>query len=180
MIPMQPIPVDSLLVPDQQPAVPDGFTSARQGLTNGLPFTWSIASDLSLVLLASVGDAGVWRAADPATIASTSADEVAPHVPPRGADPREQLALRLVVRKAKATIAAVPLAAGLVRIAPDGDGAASVLELYIVGWTIHAGCVRGAGDYGSYIDVGWRRANVAATSFDPGAYSLRRRGGYLP
>ena len=58
MIPMQPIPVDSFLVPARQPALPDGFTSARQDLTNGLPFTWSIASDLSLVLLASVGDIG--------------------------------------------------------------------------------------------------------------------------
>lgn len=180
MIPMHPIPVDAFLVPAQQPALPDGFTPARQDLTNGLPFTWSLASDLALVLLASVGDASVWRDADPATVASTSADELAPHSPPRGADPREQVALRLVVRRAKTTIAVVPLAAGLVRIAPDGDGAASALELYIAGWTIHAGCLRGAGNYGSYIDVGWRRGNVAVASFDPGAYSIRRRGGYLP
>src|SRR4051812_18959587 len=120
MIPMPPIPVDAFLVPGQPLALPAGFTSTRQQLTNGLPFTWSLAGELSLVLLASVGDAVVWRDSEPAELASTSADEVAPHLALRGADPRAQVSLRILVRKARATIASIPLAAGLSRIAPDG------------------------------------------------------------
>lgn len=180
MIPMPPLPVDAFLVPEQPLALPDGFTSARQQLTNGLPFTWSLTGEVGLVLHASIGDAIVWRDADPSALASTSADEVAPHLAPRGADPRGQVTLRLLVRRARATLASIPLAAGLWRMAPDGDGAASVVELYVIGWAIHAGCMRGSGDFGSYIDLGWRHVGPAVDQFDPDAYSTRRRGGYLP
>ena len=177
---MQPLPVARFLVGDPVLGVPEGFTASRQELTRGVPFAWTLAGDLGLVLVVPTGFATLWRDADPLALASTSSDETAPHVAPRGADPREQAALRLIVRRARITVAAVPLAAGLSRVVADGDGDAAVLELFVAGWAVHAGCVRGPGDYGSYIDVAWRRADRGTPAFDPDGMSRRRRGGYLP
>jgi hypothetical protein len=177
---MRPVPVERFLVPEPSLLAPAGFTSVRQQLTRGVPFTWTLAGDLQLVLVVPTGFASLWRDADPLAIASASNDETGPHTAPRGDDPREQVALRLIVRRAGITLASVPLAAGLWRIAPDGDRAAAAIELFLSGWLLHAGCVRGPGDYGSFVDVAWRAADQPVMQFDPDGLSLRRRGGYLP
>ena len=177
---MQSLSVVRFLVEEPPLGVPKGFTPSRQELTRGVPFAWTLAGDLSLVLVVPTGFATLWRDADPLALASTSAGETAPHLGSRGADPREQAALRLIARRARITVAVVPLAAGLSRVVADGDGGAAVLEVFVSGWAVHAGCVRGAGDYGSFIDVAWRRADRGTSTFDPDAMSRRRRGGYLP
>jgi hypothetical protein len=177
---MTPIPVERFLVAADPPSLPPGFQRSRQELTRGVPFQWTLEGDLDVVLFVPTGFAILWRDADPAAVASAGAAELAPHAAPRGADPHEQPAIRLLIRRARATVASIPLAAGLARITPDGDGARSALELFVTVWVLHAGCVRGPGDYGSFIDLGWRRADRGSSAFGVPGPVYRPRGGYLP
>jgi hypothetical protein len=50
----------------------------------------------------------------------------------------------------------------------DGDSAAgAAIELILLGWAVHAGTVRGSGDFGSYVSFAWRWANQAIQVFGP-------------
>jgi hypothetical protein len=175
---MTPMPIERFLVPEPSLALPEGFARSRQPLTRGVPFQWTLDGDLGVALIVPTGFATLWRDADPEAIATASTGETRPHVPPRGSDPSEQPAVRLILRRERATLASIPLAAGLVRIAPDGDNARSLTEIFIAGWLLHAGCMRGPGDYGSFVDGAWRRADRSGADFSGTAY--RPRGGYLP
>jgi hypothetical protein len=76
-----------------------------------------------------------------------------------------------------------------------------VIDLHVADWLLHAGCVRGPGDYGSFIEVAWRRIDSGANTFplapvDPHVAArnpalsqsavgipdatINPRGGYLP
>jgi hypothetical protein len=198
---MTPMPMDRFLTPDEPIAIPVGFTRSRQELTRGVPFQWPLDSDLSLVLLVPTGFAALWREADPEAVVSAATEEIQAHAAPRGADPLERPAIRLLLREGSNTVATIPLAAGLSRVTPDGDGSRTVIGLYVVGWLLHAGCMRGPGNYGSFVEVGWRHvdkgtnvftlapidAHVAArdttlsqsTIGIPDA-TINPRGGYLP
>ena len=156
---MPPMPIERFLVAERSPGVPNGFIRIRHELTRGVPFELPLASDLSLVLLVPTGAANVWRDLDPVTVVSAGIHEIQSHDSLRGADPLEQLPVRLLLREGPATLATIPLAAGLSRVIPDGDNARTLVDLFIAGWLLHAGCVRGPGDYGSFVDVGWRRAD---------------------
>jgi hypothetical protein len=156
---------------------------------------------LSLVLLVPTGFAAVWREADPGIVVSAGSDETRAHIAPRGADPLERPAIRVLLRRGSATLTTIPLAAGLARVTPDSDGSRSVIDLYVADWLLHAGCLRGPGDYGSFIDVAWRRVDAGANAFplapiDPHVTArnmalsqsaiglpdttINPRGGYLP
>jgi hypothetical protein len=163
--PMAPMPIDRFLTPEEPIAIPPGFTRSRQELTRGVPFQWPLESDLSLVLLVPTGFAVLWRDADPGAVVSAAGDETQPHIAPRGADPLERPAIRILLRKGGQTLTTIPLAAGLSRVTPDADGGRTVIDLYVADWLLHAGCVRGPGDYGSYVDVGWRRIDAGANAF---------------
>ncbi len=198
---MTPMPMDRFLTPEEPIAIPAGFTRSRQELTRGVPFQWPLESDLSLVLLVPTGFAAFWREADPEAVVSAAIDETQVHSAPRGADPLERPAIRLLLRQGRATLAAIPLAAGLSRVIPDGDGGRTVIDLYVAGWLLHAGCVRGPGNYGSFVEVAWRRVDRGTSAFPlapidpyvaarntalsqsaigiPGA-TISPRGGYLP
>jgi hypothetical protein len=198
---MTPMPMDRFLTPDDPIAVPAGFTRSRQELTHGVPFQWPLEADLSLVLLVPTGFAALWREADPDLVVSAASDETQPHIAPRGADPLERPAIRMLLRKGAETLTTIPLAAGLSRVTPDADGGPAMIDLYVADWLLHAGCVRGPGDYGSFVDVAWRRVDTGANAFPlapidphvaarnpalsqsvigiPGA-TINPRGGYLP
>src|SRR5262245_1761152 len=154
---MPPMPVEAFLTPDAVLGTPAGFIRSRQTLTRGVPFEWPLDSELSLVLVVPTGFAAVWRDADPAIVVSASAQEVGPHESPRGADPLERPPARLLLRRARATLATIPLAAGVSRVTPDGDQVRTVVDLLVVAWLLHAGTVRGPGDYGSFVEVAWHR-----------------------
>jgi hypothetical protein len=198
---MTPLPMDRFLVPEKPTAIPAGFTRSRQELTRGVPFQWPLEADLRLVLLVPTGFAALWREADPGIVVSASAAETEPHIAPRGVDPLERPAIRILLRKGGETLSTAPLAAGLARVIPDADGRRSVIDLYVADWLLHAGCLRGPGDYGSYVDVAWRRIDVGENTFSlapidphvaarnpalsqstvgiPGP-TINPRGGYLP
>jgi len=159
---MPPMPIEAFLTPETTLASPAGFARSRQELTRGVPFQWPLDSDVSLVLFVPTGVAAMWRELDPSIVVSSSLDEIRPHESPRGADPQEHPPLRLLLRHGRATLAAIPLAAGLSRVTPDGDSARTIIDLLILEWLLHAGCVRGPGDYGSFINVAWRRAEQGA------------------
>jgi hypothetical protein len=163
--------MEGFLTPDTSLVIPDGFARSRQELTRGVPFRWPLESDLSLILFVPTGFATIWRDTDPATVIDAGDEETLPHAPPRGADPQAHPPIRILLRQGETTLATMPLAAGLFRIAPDGDNTASILELFFSRWRLHAGCVRGPGDFGSFVEVAFRR--VGPTTGNP-------RGGYLP
>jgi hypothetical protein len=86
-------------------------------------------------------------------------------------------------------------------VIPDADGVRGVIDLHVADWLLHAGCVRGPGDYGSFVEVAWRRIDSGANTFplapvDPHVAArnpslsqstvgipdatINPRGGYLP
>jgi hypothetical protein len=168
---MTTFPIDRYLVPEAPPAVPAGFTAVRQSLTAGLPQRVELGGGVHAILVLPTGLARQWLDADPLDVVSTSADDLA--TGPAVADPGPGLArrapLRLVVRRGAQVLAAVPLAAGLRRTCADGGvaGRGAAVELVVVGWQLCAGTVRGPGDYGSYVELGWRPADKPIDIFGP-------------
>ena len=163
---MPPIPVDRELVPETRLPIPAGLARSRQILVRGVPFAWPLDLELGLVLIVPAGDAVRWRDADPTAIVADSDLDDAPNLPGDPESPRRAPA-RLLVRRGRDVLAAVPLVAGLWRVLPDGDADQSIVELYIVGFRMAAGTLRGAGDYGSFVEVAWRRVGRGTPSFTP-------------
>ncbi len=144
------------------------MTLARrtEPLVAGLPHTIVLDADVSLALTLPNGLAAQWLAADPQAIMASSRPELEPHVPESGAVARPPL--RLVAMVSSKPVAAVPLVAGMRRAVPDhGDAGGVRVELEIVGWEVRAGTLRGSGDFGSFVDLAWRRADRAARRFEP-------------
>ncbi|SCE98736.1 hypothetical protein [Micromonospora mirobrigensis] len=167
-------PIDRFLVPETPVAPPAGFTEVRRPLTAGLPQRVELADGTHGVLILPTGLARQWLDADPLAVVSASADESAARPVPA---PRPLPAvgarapLRLVVRQGTRILGSVPLAAGLRR-------ACGPVEVVVLGWHLTAGTVRGAGDYGSWLWVGWRVADRAVDTFGPppiNAFVWRRR-----
>ncbi len=169
MAKVPPIPVQRYLVPEAKPQAPEGFTLVDQPIVGGLPFSLQLDDEYRLVVAMPTGLAATWRDADPTAVVSHSADEVAPWIASSGAPVGDAARppARLVVQRAGATVAAVPLAAGLRRSLPDsGQQDQGVrLELVILSWDLRAGSLRGPGDFGSRLSVAWRRADRAVEQF---------------
>jgi hypothetical protein len=167
-MPVPPIPVNRYLVPPVQPSLPDDFTAVSQTLTAGLPQTITLTDDLSLTLVVPNGLAHAWRDTDPAALISGSDSEIRPLVDTvLEIRPSQRAPARVLLRRTGTTLASVPLVAGLHRFIPDhGDPTEGVaVELAIISWQLHAGILRGPGDFGSRIDVAWRRANLGSDFF---------------
>lgn len=158
------------------------LTRLTERLTGGLPQTIPLDADVSLALTLPNGLALQWRDADPQALVSSSAPEAAPHAPdagdPVGAVRRPPLRMLVLVRGAPA--ATVPLVAALKRTLPDDGGPEGVrVALEVLGWELRAGTLRGGGDFGSYVELAWRRADSAAGGFAPpplNSMFLRRTG----
>ncbi|MET8040933.1 hypothetical protein ABZU25_08710 [Micromonospora sp. NPDC005215] len=172
---MPPFPIDRYLLPETPVEVPDGFTEVRQSLTAGLPHRVELGAGVHAVLILPTGLARQWLNTDPLAVVSSSADDLAPRPAPPAVLPPPALVgrvpLRLVVRQGMRILGSVPLAAGLRRVCPDAGPSTGpapiVVELLVLGWLLHAGTVRGSGDYGSSLALAWRRADRAVDQFGP-------------
>ena len=162
-------------MPPVAPLPSDRFTRVTQALVNGLPHTIQLDAELRLVIALPNGVAVMWRDADPAAVVSRSADQTAAVAPgdpqPVGAVAYAPLRVHLV--RDRTSLAAIPLVASLHRTVPDSGAAGVRIELLVVGWDVRAGSVRGSGDFGSFVDFAWRRADRAGKSFDPPPLSPR-------
>lgn len=164
---MQPIPVNRLLVPDVKPAAPDDFLSVTTAIQGGLPHLIPLDDGTRLILTLPTGLALTWRDSDPSAIVSRSDEQIAPAVD----QPLEPIgdvfraAARLLVQAAETTVAAVPLVCGVRSMAPDSGDRGARIELVILSWVLHAGSIRGAGDFGSRLSFAWKRADQAIEAF---------------
>ena len=180
---MQPISVVELLVPEPSIVAPTELTRLEEPLVRGLPHTITLADDLSLTVVLPTGLARAWRDADPTSIVSTSDGQRAPFTANASAPVGDVASapLRIVVQVAQAVVATIPVVARRRQVVPDaGDPSqAARLELEVMSWVVHAGTVRGAGDFGSRIVIAWRRADAADVEFTPPPMneSLRQRLG---
>ncbi|MET8086459.1 hypothetical protein [Micromonospora sp. NPDC005197] len=175
---MPPFPIDRYLLPETPIEVPPGFTEVRQSLTAGLPHRVELGAGVHAVLILPTGLARQWLNTDPLAVVSSSADDLTPRPAPP-ATPRApalvgRVPLRLVVRQGTRILGSVPLAAGLRRVCPDAgtpvDPAGTTpvaVEVVVLAWLLHAGTVRGSGDYGSTLTVAWRPADRAVDTFGP-------------
>ncbi|MFJ6150624.1 hypothetical protein [Micromonospora profundi] len=171
---MPPFPIDRYLLPETPVEVPDGFTEVRQSLTAGLPHRVELGAGVHAVLILPTGLARQWLNTDPLAVVSSSADDLAPRPAPP-ATPRApalvgRVPLRLVVRQGARILGSVPLATGLRRVCPDAGpstGPSTAVELLVLAWLLHAGTVRGSGDYGSTLTLAWRPADRAVDQFGP-------------
>ena len=147
--------------------LPKGFTRIDSPLRQGVPHAVALAGNQRLLIIAPSGVARPWREVDPFAVVSEASVE---RVPAGNAAPGVSIAprmpLRLLFQAGGRTVAAIPLVAGARRLA-DGEGVAPV-EVVVLDWRLHAGTLVGAGDYGSYIALGWRSAAAPVAHFsDP-------------
>lgn len=161
-----PIPVDRYLVPgDEAVVLPEDAVRVRQGLVRGLPATFSLEGDLSLVLYVPTGNAQLWRNAGGTEVIAVASEETTPHSSEDLEDPAARPAPRLVLRRGAASIAAVPLRAALSRRLPDDGVSGAMLDLWVLDYALHAGTMREPGDFGSFIEFAWRRIDRGSNSF---------------
>ncbi|GAB3142936.1 hypothetical protein GCM10027290_18430 [Micromonospora sonneratiae] len=158
---MPPFPIDRYLIPPGPPS-PEGFTSVRQALTNGVPQRVEFEGLTNAVLVLPTGLARQWLEADPLAVVSTSEDDAVPRQPGAGRPPSlaQRAPLRLIVRRGTTVLASMPLATGLRRVCGP-------VEIVVHGWRLCAGTVRGPGDYGDYVELAWRHVNRATDVFGP-------------
>lgn len=165
----QPIPVQRFLVPDRKPAAPEGFIEVSEAILGGLPHRIDLDQDVRLLLFVPTGLASTWRDADPTALVTESAAEIAPRTGPDNLPIAgvTRAPARIAVQIAGATVASIPLTAGLTRTVPDAGDAdrGSRLEIVVLAWDIRAGSLRGPGDFGSRITLAWRRADRAVENF---------------
>ena len=166
-------PIDRYLLPDHPAGLPAGFAPLRQSLTAGLPQRIELGAGVHAVLILPTGLARQWLDEEPLAVVSTAADDLAarpvPESPPL---PRlvARTPLRLVVRRGIQILGSVPLAVGLRRTCTAtaaGPAGAAAVEIMVLDWHLAAGTVRGSGDYGSFVSIGWRRADQAIDDFGP-------------
>jgi hypothetical protein len=167
---MPPVPIARYLVPAAERTAPAGFTAVDDALVAGLPHRVSLTEGLNLVLVVPSGLAQAWRDADPAAVVTESGPERASTPtggPSEGTGHPRRAPARLIVESGGATIASIPLVAGLRRHVPDAGDAelATRIELLVLGWDIRAGSLRGPGDFGSRLTLAWRTADRAGDEF---------------
>jgi hypothetical protein len=159
----------SRLVPPDAIVPSPAMTRVLAPLTQGLPQNITLDRDVTLAVTMPNGLATAWRDADPAAIVSRGTEQLLP----RTADPTAPLAdaavapVRLLVLIGGVAVAALPLAAALRAEAPEDDLPGVRVALAIIRWEIRAGTLRGPGEFGSSIELLWRRADRGADRFFP-------------
>jgi len=169
-MPLPPIPIQRYLTPEPPTLAPEGFMLVDDRITSGLPYTMQLDGSTDLTLFLPNGLAHTWRTIDPATAVSASGAERGPTVsqPATETAPAGRVPLLLRLRVAGVPAAVGPAVVGRRGFLPEGDhpDADGVrVEVIVLDWALYAGTVRGAGDYGSYIKLAWRRADQAVASF---------------
>jgi len=145
-------------------ALPAGFTLLDQPVLEGLPLRIRLLPDLTLTLVLPTGLAQEWVEADGHAPVSRSASEAGPYDASIPAETRA--AARLIARGADgARLGVVPLSLGAVQAVAGPDGLR--LQVIVLGYELVAGNVRGPGDWGGRIALGWRKADEGAARFAP-------------
>jgi hypothetical protein len=161
-------PIERYLVPPAAAPLPAAVVETRR-LLQGLPETLTLDGQVTLILALATGLATQWRDADPGAVVSSSDAELAPWTaaPATPVGDVTRPAFRLYVLVGGGPVAALPLAAGLHRVAADDGNAATgaTLELRILAWEIHAGNLVGGGDLGSWLRFEWRRVGAGSAAF---------------
>jgi len=168
MTTMRPIPVDRYLVPAQPADPPADAQVVDVALLTGLPFTISLGSDMALLLTFATGLAKEWRAMDTQAVITQSAVEAEPRTDPT--DPvtdSKTGRLSLALQRGGRTLAVVPVVSGRHRLAEPGESGARRFDIWILGWDVRAGSIRGPGDFGSRLRLAWRVADKAGGFFAP-------------
>jgi hypothetical protein len=163
-----PIAIRPRLVEPTVPVVPTGFTDLDVPLVKGLPHRIPLVDGLALVLAVPTGVARAWRDADPAAVVTAGDAESLPPLRAAAIGDVDRAPVRLYLERQGSTLAVVPLAAGLRRRVPDAgiDDHGAAVEIVVVGWDLRAGTIRGPGDVGSRLRLGWRDARAAADTFE--------------
>lgn len=169
-------PIESHLVPAEPSAPTAGTTRLAVPLARGVPHTVELDRDVSLVVVVPTGVAVAWRDADPSALVSAGAEQL--QADGATGDPAvDRASPRALVLLRGAPVASLPLVAGARRMVPDDGGeGGEVVELTIVDWEVRAGTVRGAGDFGSRLDVAFRRSDGGSARFEPPPVHPRLHG----
>lgn len=149
---------------------PDGFVRIDSQLRAGVPHAVTLSATERVLLIAPTGVAAFWRDADPSIVISAAEPELTPSPAPALLPPAAltRLPARLLFQVSNRTVAVAPLVAGVVQTLPSGDASAVRVELVVLDWQLHAGTLRGAGDFGSHISIAWRASDKAVSLFsDP-------------
>ncbi len=165
------LPATRLLVPADAPAPGADFQLVQSSLVSGLPHYIDLSKTLRLKITLPTGLLQHWLDADPSALVATSDDETQP----RAATFTDEIgavarpALRLALLQGGAPLSTLPFALDTPRTTPDAGGAAqgAAAEIVLLSWNIHAGTVRGSGDFGSTIQLAWRVADLGASDFGP-------------
>jgi hypothetical protein len=161
-------PIEGHLVPAERPTSPEGMTRLAVPLARGVPQTVELDRDVSLVVVMPTGVAVTWRDADPLAPVSTGGEQFASarSSGQTSAPPLNRGAPRALVLLRDSVVASLPLVAGSRRRGPDdgGDGG-EIVELAILDWELRAGTLRGAGAFGSRLDVAFRRSDSGSARF---------------
>jgi hypothetical protein len=148
------------LTPDAVVAPAEGMTVLDQPIRAGLPHEVALGPRLRGLLALPTGLARPWLDLAAGTVVSAATDA------PDRAAPFGRAAPRLRVQRDKATFAVLPLVAGPVQEVADAAGSVS-LQIQVLDWTLHAGTVRGPGDFGSFLRLAVRVADKAEDVFGP-------------
>ena len=163
---MPAFPIARYLVP-AQPDPPDArYTQVRSKVTTSLPFTIALDQQTSLRLSIPTGLGAQWLDVDPSELLSSSAAETAAQpLPALPLAPLDRTPLRMYVRTGAAVSAAIPLVAGLETTFASSPAGGTNYDVRVIDWDIRVGNVHGDGDFGSYVTLAWRRADVAVMQF---------------
>lgn len=148
------------LNPSEVVAPAEYMTVLDQPIRAGLPHEVPLGPRLRGLLVLPTGLARPWLDLPAGTMVSAAADA------PDAAAPFGRPAPRLRVQRDKATIAVLPLVAGLVQDVADAAGSV-LLQIQVLDWALHAGTVRGPGDFGSFLRLAVRVADKGVDVFGP-------------
>jgi hypothetical protein len=173
---MLPLPLANLLVNPPVIAAPEGFVTVARTINGGLPLTIPLEEGYEVLMVLPTGLACQWIEARAGDLVTRSEDESQPHDP---AVPEASIfarpPLRWLVRRSGRIIASIPCNLGVVRRVCDAGAAEQgvALEIVTLRWTLNAGSMRGAGDFGSQVEFAWRIANRATDQFGTPLVSRR-------
>lgn len=161
-------PAARLLVSADPPVLPDDFQIVRSNIVNGLPHLVDLNKNTRLKIVLPTGLMQPWLDADPSSLVATSEDETKPFDPANPGS-SERPALRWTGTQAGNALGTAAFSVGARRtLRDDGDAVqGAALEVALLDWRIYAGSIRGIGDFGSYVQLGWRVAGQAISDFGP-------------